>query len=333
MRIGPYTFANPWILAPMAGASEMPFRVIARRLGAAAAPTELVSCKGLVYGQARTTRYLAHHESEQPFWVQLFGGEPASMADGAARAADLGAEIIDVNMGCPVRKVTKAGAGSALMQDPDRAARIVEAIAARTGLPVTAKIRSGWDSHTVNAIEVTRRLAGAGCCAIAIHARTRTQGYSGTADWELIARLVLSSPIPVIGNGDVFSAADARRLRATTGCAAVMVGRGALGNPWIFEQLAAPGAEPPTPEQRWAVVREHLAAHIAFVGDERRAVRRFRQHAMWYAHGLRDAAAFRRRILNLVTAADVAAACERFFLRAERSESAGGPMDAGAALG
>jgi nifR3 family TIM-barrel protein len=335
MRIGSYTLDNPWILAPMAGVSEMPFRVIARRLGASAAPTELVSCKGLVYGQTRTARYLTHDPSEQPFWVQLFGGDPESMARGALCAAELGAAIIDVNMGCPVRKVTKTGAGCALMQDPDRAARIVEAITASTGLPVTAKIRSGWDAHSVNAIEVTRRLADAGCCAVAVHARTRSQGYSGAADWGLIARLAETSPIPVIGNGGVFSAADGHALLERTGCAAVMVGRGALGNPWIFTQLVDPHATPPAPEQRWAMVREHLAAHLAFVGDELRAIRRFRQHVMWYAHGLRGATAFRRTVVHLETASDVTAACEAFFSSAEQSGDAprARHVDVRAALG
>jgi len=295
MRIGPFTLADPWILAPMAGVSNMPFRLIAREMGAAAAVTELVSCKGLSYRQKKSAHFLTHDDSEQPFWVQLFGGEVEAMGTGAERAVELGAAIIDINMGCPVRKVTKSGAGVALMQDAERAARIVTEIGRRTGVPVTAKIRSGWDAHTVNAVEVARTLADAGCAAIAIHPRTRAQKYSGSADWSVIADVVAAVDIPVIGNGDVRTPEDAHRMLRETGCAAVMIGRAAMGNPWIFAQLAH-DAPPPTPAERWQVVERHLAAHIEFVGDQLRALRSFRPQLMWYSHGLCGAHAFRRGV-------------------------------------
>ena len=312
MRIGPHTLANPWILAPMAGVSEMPFRVIARRFGASMAPTELVSSKGLLYGQARTARYLTHAASEQPFWVQIFGGDAESMAEGAKKAVDLGARIIDINMGCPVRKVTKNGAGSGLLCDPVRAAKIVEAVRQASGVPVTAKIRAGWDHFSLNFKEMARALEEAGCAALAMHARTRAQGYSGHADWSLIKALVSATGMPVIGNGDVKTPADARRMMDETGCAAVMIGRAALGNPWIFQQLGT-GSKPPSPQQRWEVVREHLDAHLSFVGDLRQGMRRFRSHLMWYTHGLVGAAAFRNEVARLEALPELLEVAEAFF--------------------
>jgi len=303
----------------MAGVSEMPFRLLALEMGAAAAPTELVSAKGLVYGQERTARYLRHDALEQPFWVQIFGGEPESMARGAQRAVELGADILDVNMGCPVRKVTKNGAGSALLTDPERAGAIVAAMVRATGLPVTVKIRSGWDDGSINPIEMAQAVAEAGAVAIAMHARTRAQGYSGKADWSLISRLVEASPIAVIGNGDASTPELARQMLAETGCAAVMIGRGALGNPWIFSQLAQ-GQAPPTSHERWQMVRRHLLAHMAFVGDPLRGIRRFRQHLVWYAHALSGAAAFRRQVMKVDDLHELLALCEGFFCAAEAAQ-------------
>ena len=303
----------------MAGVSEMPFRVIARELGAGAAPTELVSAKGLLYGQSRSARYVAHAPSEQPFWVQIFGGDAESMAAGAERAVELGAKIIDINMGCPVKKVTKNGAGSALLCDPPRASEIVSAIAKRTNVPVTVKIRAGWDAHALNFKDMATALADGGAVSVAMHARTRAQGYSGTADWSLIAKLVEHSKIPVIGNGDAFTPELARKMMRQTGCAAVMIGRGALGNPWIFEQLVNPDARPPTPQERWALVKRHLLDHIPFVGDELTAIRRFRQHLLWYAHGLNGARAFRERATRVDQLPELFALCEQFYGVADSS--------------
>ena len=313
MRIGSYTLPNPWILAPMAAVSEMPFRVLALEQGAGAAPTELVSAKGLLYGSDRTARYLTHAEVEQPFWVQLFGGDAESMAVGAERAVEMGAKILDINMGCPVRKVTRNGAGSALLCDPARAASLVEAMHKRTGVPITVKIRSGWDAHSLNFIDMVKALADAGCCAIAMHARTRAQGYSGQADWSLIARLVEASPIPVIGNGDAFDAAAARRLRAQTGCAAVMIGRGALGNPWIFSALTQQHWLPPSAAERWTLIRRHLMHHLQFVEHAGRGIKRFRPHLMWYAHGMVGGATFRNKITRIDELEPLLEECEPFF--------------------
>src|SRR5215467_7037172 len=248
--IGPYQLPNPYVLAPMAGVSEMPFRVLAFQMGAALCPTELVSAQGLFRANARTVRYLRHDPAiERPYSLQIFGGEPEVMARAALVGKEWGAQIIDINMGCPVKKVTRGGAGSALLCDPVRAGAIVRAIREATGLPVTAKIRSGWDQGSRNYLEIAGELQNAGCAALAIHPRTRTQGYSGSADWEVIADLKRHFPwMPIIGNGDVKTAEDARRMLETTGCDFVMIGRAALGNPWIFRQLQ--GGVPPSSEER-----------------------------------------------------------------------------------
>ncbi len=318
MKIGPYELDNPWILAPMAGVSEMPYRVLARKMGAAAAPTELVSARGLLEGQARTERYIRHDkETEQPFWVQIFGGDPQQMAAGAVRAGELGAKIVDVNMGCPVKKVTKNSAGSALLRSPQRAADIVRAMVDASGLPVTVKIRAGWDDESINCVEVGLAVQQAGCAAIAIHPRTRTQGYTGRANWGLVEQMADALSIPVIGNGDVHSAADALRMMEETGCQAVMIGRGALGNPWIFQYLTQPNLSEPTPLERWELARAHFDAHLEFIDVELTAVRRFRQHILWYAGGFDVDGVFRREITALDRPDEVRKCAERFFREAQ----------------
>ena len=320
--IGPYTLPNPFVLAPMAGVSEMPFRVLAFRYGAALCPTELVSAQGLMRANQRTVKYLRHDaEVERPYSLQIFGGEPEVMAQAALVGKQWGAQIIDINMGCPVKKVTKSGSGSALLCDAPRAAEIIRQIRAATGLPVTAKIRSGWDHQQKNYLQLAATLEEAGCAALAIHPRTRAQGYSGSADWSVIADLkrhILK--MPIIGNGDVKTPEDARRMQETTGCDMVMIGRGALGNPWIFRQLL--GGAAPDPEERCATVLEHFRAHLDFVGAELPAVRAFRKHLAWYAHGLYGAAAFRSEANHLEHASAVELAVRRFFARADADASA-----------
>jgi tRNA-dihydrouridine synthase B len=313
LRIGPYTLPNPYILAPMAGVSEMPYRVLAWRLGAALCPTELVSAQGLMRANQRTLKYLRFDARvERPYSLQIFGGDPEAMARAAGVGKEYGAQIIDINMGCPVKKVTKGGAGSALLCEPVRAAELVRAIREATGLPVTCKIRSGWDEHSRNYLQVAGELFNAGCAALAIHPRTRAQGYSGRADWSVIADLKRHFPDqPIIGNGDVRTPEDARRMRESTGCDFVMIGRGALGNPWVFRELL--GGEAPTPQERCALVLEHFRAHVDFVGDALGAVRSFRRHMAWYAHGLRGASAFRSEVNGLDTPETVEDAVRRFF--------------------
>lgn len=326
MRIGPYELKNRWILAPMAGISEMPFRTIAFQQGAALCPTELVSSEGLMRASNRTMRYLRHDEAwERPFSVQVFGGTPDVLAEASKVARDHGAQIIDVNMGCPVPKVTKSGAGCALMSDPARAAEVVEKIARATELPVTAKIRAGIDSRSINCVEVGRVLEAAGCAAVALHPRTRAQGYSGSADWTLIRELKAALRIPVIGNGDVKSVADAHRMLEETGCDAVMIGRGALGNPWIFRELE--GGTGPTVAERHELVMRHFEQHLSFCGDERRAVHQFRKHLGWYAKGLVGAASFRSEAMRIEPAAELAARLDAYFSTAVADRRSGQAED------
>lgn len=317
LAIGPYSLKNPFILAPMAGVSEMPFRVLAFELGAALCPTELVSAQGLMRANQRTLKYLRHNPAvEKPYSLQLFGGEPEAMAQAAVVGKQWGAQLIDINMGCPVKKVTKSGSGSALLCDVPRAAQVVRQVREATGLPVTAKIRSGWDAQQRNYLEVAAALEEAGCAALAVHPRTRAQGYSGKADWTVIADLKRNiRRMPIIGNGDVKTPADARRMLESTGCDFVMIGRGALGNPWIFRELL--GGPPPSPDERCALVLRHFREHLAFVGDEMAGVRAFRRHLGWYSHGLKGASAFRAEVNGIEGAAVVESLVCRFFAGAE----------------
>jgi nifR3 family TIM-barrel protein len=312
MQLGPFVLPTPYWLAPMASASEAPFRQIAMQMGASLAPTELLSAEGLARRSAPTLRLLRHDPAlERPFCVQLFGSNPLRMAVAAKIAQDHGAQIVDLNMGCPVPKITRSGAGAALMRDPARAAAIVSAMARATGLPITVKIRSGWDSSTVNAPEVARALEEAGACAIAVHARTRAQGYGGAADWSVIARVRQAVKTAVIGNGDVADRAGAERMRSQTGCDAVMIGRAALGNPWIFRELL--GGPPPTSEERRATVLRHLEAHLALYSSQQAGLHSFRQTLIWYARGLRGAGQFRSLITGLEELEKIREEIERFL--------------------
>lgn len=323
MQLGPYSFEKPFLLAPMAAVSEAPYRQIVREMGAALAPTELISAEGLVRLNARTLRYLRHDPArEDPFYVQLFGGDPARMAEAGLIARDRGARLLDINMGCPVPKVTRNGAGSALMADPARGAAIVRAVREATGLPVTAKIRSGLDAYSINAVQVALALEAEGVAAIAVHGRTRAQGYSGRADWSIIRAVKQAVRVPVIGNGDVAGREDAERMFAETGCDAVMVGRAALGNPWVFRELA--GGPPPTPAERTELILRHLREHVEHYGDVGAAVRAFRRMLAWYARGLRGASCFRAKAVLIEALDALREEIVRFFSTAERDSSPAG---------
>ena len=313
LSIASLPLRSRWILAPMAGVSELPFRSIAFRMGAGLCPSELVSAEGLMRASARTMRYLRFDPAwERPFSVQLFGGKPDVLAEAAKVARDHGAQILDINMGCPVPKVTRNGAGAALLCDPGRAAEIVEKVGRATDLPVTAKIRSGMDAQSINCVEVAQTLERAGVQAIALHPRTRAQAYAGKADWSLIRAVKEAvKTVPVIGNGDVVTVADAHRMLAETGCDAVMIGRGALGNPWLFRELE--GGAPPTLRERMELVLEHFEAYRTFCGDDRRAVHQFRKHVGWYVKGLVGAASFRKGAMSLEGADELAAALRGFL--------------------
>lgn len=329
LSIGPYR-VKPYILAPMAGVSQMPFRRLALQFGAGLAPTELISSKGLVYENMRTKSYLLHDSSvESPFSVQLFGGECDSMAIAAQKAVSLGAHIIDINMGCPVKKVTKTNAGSALMVDYARAKAMVIAMKKAVGdVPVTAKIRSGWDDSSQNYLDVARALEDAGISALAIHPRTRAMGYSGSANWTHIKNLKAALQIPVIGNGDIRSAADGQRMFDETGCDAVMIGRAALGNPWIFKSFNNESKHDNDYDSVLKTIFSHFEAHqelhFAILGDdkrysrleaEQRAVQSFRSHLIWYSRGYTKGAVFREQITKVECKDEVCHMIGEFFAK------------------
>ncbi|MBL4818374.1 MAG: tRNA dihydrouridine synthase DusB [Deltaproteobacteria bacterium] len=308
--IGKYLIKSPYLLAPMAGVSEMPFRVIALEMGAGLATTELISAKGIVHQNERTQRYLKHDPKiEYPFSVQLFGGEERSMIEAALYAAKTGAHIIDINMGCPVKKVTKTGAGSALLGDQKRVYSLVKNMTQALGpeIPVTVKVRTGWDSENINCIDLGKVLEDAGCAALAIHGRTRAQGYSGKANWEIIQKLKQSVQIPIIGNGDIATPKDAQKRLQESGCDAVMIGRGALGNPWIFRELA--GGLKATPQEKCQIVLRHFEEHL-----EINLLKAFRSHLAWYSKGIQNSGAFREKIMRLDQKEAVKEAISTFFL-------------------
>jgi nifR3 family TIM-barrel protein len=292
------------VLGPMAGVTEAPFRAICKRMGAGLTYTEMVSAKGLHYNpQAAAARALLSFAPEEtPVAVQLFGAEPQMMAEQAARLVERYGEaiaFIDINMGCPVGKVVRKGEGCALMRDIPRAAAIVEAVSAAVPVPVTVKFRKGWSQREVNAVEFARALEEAGAAALAVHGRTREQFYAGRADWDAIAAVKQAVSVPVIGSGDVFTADDALRMIDCAGVDAVMIARGAQGNPWVFAQARAlieRGERIPGPSwlERIDVAAEHAEALVAFAGE--RAFTRMRKHVAWYVREMPGAARFRELV-------------------------------------
>jgi len=304
MRIGSVVPDSPFLLAPLAGVSDSPFRQLAREQGASIVYTEMVSADGLVRGNKATLDYCAFEPMERPIGIQLFGSEPQVMADAARVLCDLPEErrpdLIDVNMGCPVRKVVNRCAGAALLQDVQRIREIVNEMVRASAVPVTAKIRLGWDGSSRNVVDVCRALEEAGASAVAIHARTRAEKFDGTAHWEMIGEAKQAVGIPVIGNGDVREPADAVRMLATTGCDAVMLGRAAFGDPWVFRRVRAAWergaslAEATATERLGAGIR-HLGMMVASVGPEC-AAREMRKHVAWYVKGLKNSARVREQV-------------------------------------
>jgi tRNA-dihydrouridine synthase B len=313
-RIGGVHMDSPLVLAPLAGVSDSPFRRLAREQGASAVYTEMVSSDGLVRGSRATFEYCAFELEERPIGIQLFGSEPAILADAARVLSDLPAErrpdLIDINMGCPVRKVVNRCAGAALLQDVPRIAAILEAMVAATPLPVTAKIRLGWDGSSRNVVEVARTLERAGASAVAIHARTRAEKFEGHAHWDMIGEARAAVGIPVIGNGDVRSAEDAIRMLRLTGCDGVMLGRAAFGDPWVFRRARAllergEALPPPTAAERLEAGVRHLGMMVATVGEEH-AAREMRKHVAWYIKGLPHSARVREQVNRARTASELA---------------------------
>lgn len=288
---------HPVILAPMAGVCDLPFRVLAKSLGCALVVAEMVSDKGLIYRNEHTYEMLAIEESERPISIQIFGSDPICMAKAARIVEQAGADIIDINMGCPTPKIVKNGEGAALMRTPDLAYRIIAAVVEAVQIPVTVKMRKGWDDSSVNAPAIAKLAEQAGAAAVAIHGRTREQFYSGVADLEIVKQVKESVAIPVIGNGDIRCPEDAQRMMAFTGCDGVMIGRAAQGNPWVFAQInyfldTGNKLLLPTVTEKVALLRQHFELMIQFK-SEYIAVREMRKHAAWYTKGLPGSAELR----------------------------------------
>ena len=310
VRIGDLQLASRVTLAPMAGVTDFAFRGLCRRLGAAMTTTEMVSAKALVYRDEKTKSLLYLPEDEHPSAVQIFGHEPEIMAEAAPMALELsGADILDINMGCPVGKIVKSGDGSALMRDPELAGRIVEAVVKSVDRPVTVKFRKGFDGGHVNAVEFARVLEQAGASALAVHGRTRVQMYAGRADWDIIREVRKAVQIPVAANGDVFTGEDAAHILKYTGCELVMIGRGCFGNPWLFAQAnAAIAGEaipmlPPLSERLDTAVGQIEA--LAEVSGERIACLEARHHLPWYLHGVPYAAMYRNALVKVESLAEI----------------------------
>ncbi len=305
MRIGKIELKTPLALAPMAGVTDLPFRLICRRHGCGMTVSEMVSAKGLLYKNVKTTEMLRIAEGERPTAIQLFGSVPQELAEAARMVEASGADMIDFNMGCPVAKIVNNGEGSALMKKPQLAHDILAAMVQAVSIPVTVKFRAGWDADNINAVEIAKAAEAAGVAAVAVHGRTRQQFYEGKADWSVIAAVKQAVQVPVFGNGDIFSVDDGLRMLRETGCDGLMIGRGADGNPWIFSELAAvlageqrPAA--PTLDVRLQQAAEHLAMLIDYKG-EYVAVKEMRRHISAYLKGMPHAAEFRGRFHKVDT--------------------------------
>lgn len=305
LKIGTVTLKNRLILGPMAGVTDLPFRVLCARQGAGLVCMEMVSAKGIYYRNKNTASMLQTDEQEHPVSLQLFGSDPDIMAEMAKKIEELPFEILDINMGCPVPKVVSNGEGSALMKNPVLAGRIIEKIASAIKKPVTIKIRKGFDDAHVNAVELAHIAQESGALAVAVHGRTREQYYSGKADWDIIRQVKEAVAIPVIGNGDICCAQDVLRMEKQTGCDGFMIARGAQGNPWIFSQIqhyleTGEQVEIPTMRQAADMVLVHAKMLLEYKGMYT-GIREMRKHAAWYTAGYKNAAKLRRKLNEVDT--------------------------------
>ncbi|MDX2193000.1 MAG: tRNA dihydrouridine synthase DusB [Gemmatimonadales bacterium] len=303
----PYPHAHdvPLLLAPMAGVSEAPFRQVCRSMGADVVLTEFLNAEGLRRRIAGVLEGCEFEPCERPLGIQLWGADPDAMAEAAAIVTDFyQPDFLDINFGCPVKKVVARMGGSGCLRDMDLVERVIRAVVRATPLPVTVKTRSGWNDETRDPVGIARRMQDAGAKAFTLHARTRTQMFSGKANWDEIAAVVAALDVPVIGNGDIETPEDIVRMREHTGCAAIMVGRGSFGNPWLFRDARAllegrPRPAAPTPAERIALALDHLRLALRLQGDSRRTVIEFRKHFGWYTKGLHASCALRERLFQV----------------------------------
>ncbi|EFM65413.1 TIM-barrel protein, nifR3 family [Peptostreptococcus stomatis DSM 17678] len=309
MKFRDFEVENEVFLAPMAGVTDLPFRLICKELGCGLLYTEMINAKALCYDDKNTKKMLNILDEEHPVAVQIFGSEPEFMGKAAQILNDYPNEILDINMGCPAPKVVKNGDGSALMRNPKLAGQVLDQVVKNSKKPVTLKIRKGWDDNSVNALEIAKIAEDCGICAITIHGRTREQYYSGQADWDIIGEVKSQISIPVIGNGDVTSVEDAIRIKDHTGCDAIMIGRGAQGNPWIFKRIdhymkTGQLLDPPSKDEKIDIAIKHMDLAIKEHG-EYVAVREMRKHIGWYLKGMKHSARLRDQINHMVTAKEV----------------------------
>lgn len=318
MRIGRLEFDAPVFLAPMAGVTDIAYRILAHDLGCPLCYAEMVSVQGIHYRNERTLSMLHTEPGERPIAIQLFGPEPEGVSEGAKYLEDLGtADIIDFNMGCPAPKIVNNGEGSALMKEPKKAFAILKALRKAVKLPVTVKMRKGWDDAHVNAVEMAKMAEEAGVDAIAVHGRTREQFYSGRADWDIIAQVKEAVHVPVIANGDVRTIEDLEGIRRQTGCDGVMIGRAAQGNPWIFRQFTeylrtGRRLPPPTRRERADMILRHLDLLLEFKGDYI-GPREMRKHATWYTKGQAGGAELRNLFNRAEMREDFVEILQRYF--------------------
>lgn len=316
LQIGQVVLPNPLLLAPMAGISNLPFRLLARECGCALAFSEMISAEGLIRQPQKSERFLLTCPEDKPWGVQIFGSRPEVMATAAKILADKGADVLNINMGCPVKKVIQGGAGAALLKDLPLARQILQAVRQAISIPLTVKIRLGWDEKNKNYLQVAKMVEEKGADGLVIHGRTRSQGYNVKADWEAIGEAQSMVKIPVIGNGDLLTAQDVIRFFKETKCAGAMIGRGALGNPWIFKKILTlekgETISDPSLLERERIMKRHLQMLIDWRG-EGHGVKEFRKHLIWYTRGLPENKSFRGELAKWQTREEVLTGVHAYF--------------------